>query len=101
MNPLDWCLKLQDLGAGELLLTSIDRDGTNEGFDLEMTRKVSDVVDIPVITSGGAGTLAHLADAFIDGHASALAVGSLFHFTDQSPIKAQYFLKGEGVNVRV
>ncbi len=101
MDPLSWCLQLEDLGVGEILLTSIDRDGTNRGFDIELTRQIADAVNIPVIASGGAGTLADLAEGFKTGHASALAVGSLFHFTDQSPIKCQFYLKGEGVDVRV
>ncbi|MCK5229809.1 MAG: imidazole glycerol phosphate synthase subunit HisF [Desulfobulbaceae bacterium] len=100
-DPVSWCLKLQEMGVGELLLTSIDRDGTREGFDLKMTRKIADTVGVPVIASGGAGTLVDLAEGFVEGHAAALAVGSLFHFTDQSPIKAQFYLKGEGVDVRV
>lgn len=100
-DPLAWCHELQELGVGEILLTSIDRDGTNTGLDLELTRKVADAVDVPVIASGGVGSLAHLAQGFKDGHASALAVGSLFHFTDQSPIKCQFYLKGEGVDVRI
>jgi cyclase len=89
------------LGAGEILLTSIDRDGTMEGYDLELTRKVADMVDIPVIASGGAGNLQHLVNAVNDGHASAVAIGSLFHFTDQSPIKARAFMRVAGVDVRV
>ena len=100
-DPLAWCHELQELGVGEILLTSIDRDGTNTGLDLELTRKVADAVDVPVIASGGVGSLAHLAEGFKDGHASALAVGSLFHFTDQSPIKCQFYLKGEGLDVRI
>lgn len=88
-------------GAGELLLTSVDRDGTREGFDLQVTRAVAEAVDVPVIASGGAGTLAHLAEALGPaGGASAVAVGSLFHFTDQSPIKARSYLKVAGLEVR-
>lgn len=100
-DPLAWAVELQELGVGEILLTSIDRDGTNQGLDLEMTRKIADALDVPVIASGGVGTLAHLAEGFKEGHAAALAVGSLFHFTDQSPIKCQFYLKGEGIDVRV
>ena len=101
LNPLDWCLQLQELGVGELLLTCIDCDGAREGYDIAMTRKIADSVEVPVIVSGGAGTLAHLAEGFREGHASAVAMGSLFHFTDQSPIKAQYYLRGEEIDVRV
>jgi cyclase len=100
-DPLAWSYQLQGLGVGEILLTSIDRDGTNVGLDIALIRQVADAVDVPVIASGGVGTLAHLAEAFRDGHASALAVGSLFHFTDQSPIKCQFYLKGEGIDVRI
>ena len=89
-----------DRGAGEILLTSIDRDGTMRGYDLEVTRQVADAVPVPVIASGGAGTLQHLVDAVQDGHAAAAAVGSLFHFTDQSPIKARAFMRVAGIDVR-
>lgn len=87
-------------GAGEILLTSIDRDGTMQGYDLELIREATARYPIPIIASGGAGTLQHLADAVTDAHASAIAVGSLFHFTDQSPIKARSFLHTAGINVR-
>ncbi|MGE3540906.1 MAG: imidazole glycerol phosphate synthase subunit HisF [Candidatus Tectimicrobiota bacterium] len=88
------------LGAGEILLTSIDRDGTMQGYDLAMTRAVAEALPVPVIASGGAGTLQHLAEAIQVGQAAAVAVGSLFHFTDQSPIKARSFLRLAGLNVR-
>jgi cyclase len=100
---LDVCThaaRMVERGAGELLLTSIERDGTMAGYDLDITRTVADMVDVPVIVSGGAGTLQHLADGLRDGHASAVAVGSLFHFTDQSPIKARAFLRVAGIHVR-
>ena len=99
-DVLDHVRRCVDLGAGEILLTSIDRDGTMRGYDLEITRLVADAVPVPVIASGGAGALHHLVDAVQDGHASAVAVGSLFHFTDQSPIKARAFMRGAGVDVR-
>lgn len=100
LDVLDHVRRLVDSGAGEVLLTSIDRDGTSEGYDLEITRKVADSVGVPVIASGGAGTLQHLVDAVKAGHAAAVAVGSLFHFTDQSPIKARAFMRVAGVSVR-
>jgi cyclase len=100
LDVLDHVRRMADLGAGEILLTSIDRDGTMEGYDLEITRAVADAVNVPVIASGGAGTLQHLVDAVHEGHASAVAVGSLFHFTDQSPIKARAFMRVAGVDVR-
>jgi len=101
LDVLDHSRRLVDRGAGELLLTSIDRDGTMTGYDLEITRAVAEAVPVPVIASGGAGTLAHLAEVILEAGASAVAVGSLFHFTDQSPIKARTYLRGAGVEVRV
>jgi cyclase len=101
LDVLDQARRLADAGAGELLLTAIDRDGTMTGYDLEITQAVAGAVSVPVIASGGAGTLAHLAEAIQEGGASAVAVGSLFHFTDQSPIKARTYLRGAGVEVRV
>ncbi len=100
LEVLDHAKRMVDLGAGEILLTSIDRDGTMLGYDLEITRVVAEAVDVPVIASGGAGTLQHLADAVREGQASAVAVGSLFHFTDQSPIKARAFMSVAGIDVR-
>jgi imidazole glycerol-phosphate synthase subunit HisF len=97
---LDHVRRCVDAGAGEILLTSIDRDGTMAGYDIAMTRRVAEAVPVPVIASGGAGTLQHLVDAVRAGGASAVAVGSLFHFTDQSPIKAKAFMRVAGVDVR-
>jgi imidazole glycerol-phosphate synthase subunit HisF len=96
----DHARRVVEAGAGELLLTSIDRDGAMQGYDLEVTHRVAHAVNVPVIASGGAGTLQHLADALGRGGASAVSVGSLFHFTDQSPIKARSFLRVAGVDVR-
>jgi cyclase len=100
LDVVDHAMHAVARGAGELLLTSIDRDGTMQGYDLEITRRVADAVPVPVIASGGAGTLQHLCDAVVDAHASAVAVGSLFHFTDQSPIKARAFMHVRGIDVR-
>ncbi len=100
LDPVDWARKAADAGAGEILLTSIDRDGTCEGYDLPLIRMVSDAVTIPVIASGGVGKLRDLVEGITDGHASAVAAASLFHFTDQSPIKAKAFMKRYGINVR-
>jgi cyclase len=100
ISVLDHVRRCVDCGAGEILLTSIDRDGTMAGYDLELTRLIADAVPIPVIASGGAGTLQHLVDAVRAGSASAVAVGSLFHFTDQSPIKARAFMRVAGIDVR-
>jgi cyclase len=101
LDVLDHCRRMVDCGAGELLLTSIDRDGTMEGYDLEVTRTVADAVNVPVIVAGGAGTLQHLVEGIQQGHADAVAVGSLFHFTDQSPIKARAAMRVAGIDVRL
>ncbi len=101
MAPADWALRGQDLGAGEILLTSIEREGTFGGYDLETIAEVSDTVDIPVIAAGGAGELRHLVSAVETGHASAVAAASLFHFTDQSVIKAHSYMKQAGLDVRM
>lgn len=101
IGVLEWAKRMADCGAGELLLTSVDRDGTMEGYDLGLVRSVADSVNIPVIASGGAGTLQHFVDVLRDGHASAVAAGSLFHFTDQSVIKTRSYMKQAGVEVRI
>lgn len=100
LDPREHAMRMEALGAGEILLTAIDRDGTMQGYDLPMLRAVTSSVSIPVIASGGAGSLRHLADAVVQAQASAVAVGSLFHFTDQSPIKANTYLRGAGIPVR-
>ncbi len=99
MDPADWANKAEKLGAGEILLTSIDRDGTMEGYDLELVCRVSEAVKIPVIASGGAGRLQDLTDA-VGAGASAVAAASIFHFRDISPIKAKAFLKRTGLSIR-
>ena len=96
----DWARQVEAAGAGGILLTSIDRDGTREGYDLELVQAVSDTVRIPVIASGGVGKLQDFVDGIVTGHASAVAAASLFHFTDQSPIKAKAFMKRYGIKVR-
>jgi cyclase len=101
MTPVDWALKGQELGAGEILLTSIENEGTQNGYDLKTIAEVSDAVDIPVIAAGGAGTLADLVSAIQTGHASAVAAASIFHFTDQSVIKAHSYMKQAGIDVRL
>lgn len=100
LDVFEWAKKAAELGAGELLITSIDNEGTRKGYDLEVIRKVSDSVGIPVIASGGAGTLQHLVDGITIGGASAVSAASIFHFTDQSPIKAKAFMKTAGIDVR-
>ena len=80
IDAVRWAADAEKLGAGEILLTSFDRDGTKEGYDIELTRAVSDAIGIPVIASGGAGTAEHLADAVIDGHADAVLIASIVHY---------------------
>ena len=91
---------MQELGAGEILLTSIDRDGTKSGFDAAMTAAVSDAVSIPVIASGGAGTFEHFAEVFGEGRADAALAASIFHFNEHSVEALKTFLAGRGIPVR-
>ena len=102
-TPLDavsWATRAVELGAGEILLTSMDRDGTGNGYDLELTRAVSDAVSVPVIASGGAGTLRHLADVLDRGRASAVLAASIFHFGTFTVSQAKDFLGAQGIPVR-
>ncbi len=99
--PEELAKKLQDLGAGEILLTSIDRDGTMLGYDVELTKKVTSAVTIPVIASGGAGNYQHMLEVIEQGGASAVAAASIFHFTQQTPLEAKQYLHEHGVNVRL
>lgn len=98
--PETMAKRAETLGAGEILLTSIDRDGTMTGYDVQLIRRVSDTVSIPVIASGGAGSYEHMASAIIDGRASAVAAASIFHFTQQTPLEAKRFLRERGIHVR-
>lgn len=100
-GPLAWAMEAAALGAGEIILTSIDREGMMSGYDLELLREVSGALSIPVIANGGAGTLKHLFEGIVIGGASGVAAASIFNFTDQNPIKARLFLKNEGINVRI
>lgn len=100
LDPVEWARKAASLGAGEILITSVDREGTREGYDLELTRRVAEAVDVPVIANGGVGSLQHFVDGLIDGKASAVAAASIFHFTDQSVIKSKTFMKQAGIDVR-
>lgn len=97
--PLDWALRMQDAHAGEILLTSIDRDGAMTGYDLELIHSLSGRLDIPLIASSGAGSLGHCMQA-LEAGASAITVSSMFIFTDHSPIKVRTYLASNGVNVR-
>lgn len=100
LDGVEWAKKAASLGAGEILLTSIDHEGTRKGYDLDLIRAVSEAVGIPVIAHGGAGELQHFLEGLTRGLASAVAAASLFHFSDQSVIKAKTFMKYSGVNVR-
>lgn len=100
LDAVDWARRMQELGAGEILLTSMDRDGTQAGFDLPLTRAVSDSLRIPVIASGGVGSLDHLVDGIRAGHASAVLAASIFHFGTYSIGAAKAHLAAAGVPVR-
>jgi imidazole glycerol-phosphate synthase subunit HisF len=99
-DAVAWARDAVTLGAGEILLTSMDRDGTKDGYDLELTRAVSDAVSVPVIASGGAGALEHFHDALVDGHADAALAASLFHFGIHTIAEAKQYLADRGVDVR-
>jgi cyclase len=101
IDAIEWAKKVEELGAGEILLTSMDCDGTKAGYDLELTRKVSESVSIPVIASGGAGTLEHFYDAFTEGKADAALAASLFHFKELEVKEVKQYLREKGVSVRL
>ena len=100
IDAIEWAKKMKNLGAGELLVTSMDRDGTKKGFDIQLTSSISEAVDIPVIASGGVGNLEHLQEGLIEGKADAVLAASIFHFGKYSIYEAKQFLKRKGVNVR-
>ncbi|HOQ36533.1 MAG TPA: imidazole glycerol phosphate synthase subunit HisF [Acetivibrio sp.] len=100
-DVLEWALEVEKLGAGEILLTSMDCDGTKEGYDIELTRKVSESVRIPVIASGGAGKMEHFYEALVDGKADAVLAASLFHFKEIEIMELKKYLKGRGIEVRM
>ncbi len=101
IDAVDWARHVVALGAGEILLTSMDRDGTGEGFDLALTRAVADAVSVPVIASGGVGTLDHLVEGVRDGHASAVLAASIFHFGTFRIAQAKAALAEAGIPVRL
>jgi len=100
IDAVAWCARMAELGAGEILLTSMDRDGTRDGFDLELTRAVADRVPIPVIASGGVGTLEHLYQGVVEGGADAVLAASIFHFGEFTVGQARNYLRARGVPVR-
>ena len=100
INALEWAERAAMMGAGEILLTSMDRDGTREGFDVELTRRVADSVGVPVIASGGVGTLQHLAAGITEGHATGVLAASIFHFGEHTIAQAKAAMTAAGVLVR-
>jgi len=100
MDALEWARRAEELGGGEILLTSMDRDGTRDGYDIELTRAVVDRVRVPVIASGGAGRVEHFYEALVDGGASAVLAASLFHFGELSIGDVKSYLRTRGVEVR-
>ena len=100
-DAVEWAREVEALGAGEILLTSMDRDGTGDGDDLELTRAVSEATSVPVIASGGAGTLEHLRQGVVDGKADAVLVASMFHFGRHTISEAKAYLRQRGVAVRI
>tara|TARA_B110000438_G_scaffold264262_1_gene276812 strand:+ start:129 stop:887 length:759 start_codon:yes stop_codon:yes gene_type:complete len=100
-NVLDIAKKMEELGAGEILLTSMDKDGTKEGYDLELTKNITNIVNIPVIASGGVGNLDHLYQGFKIGNANAVLAASIFHFGEYSILEAKQYLDSKGIPVRI
>jgi len=101
IDAVEWAMKAEKLGAGEILLTSMDCDGTKDGYDVELTRTISENVNIPVIASGGAGTKKHFYDALTDGKADAVLAASLFHFKELEIIELKQYLREQGISVRL
>ena len=101
LDVIEWARNMTRLGAGEILLTSMDRDGTKSGFDLALTRAVSDAVSVPVIASGGVGGLQDLADGITQGRADAVLAASIFHYGQHSIVEAKQFMAGQGISVRM
>ena len=100
LDAIEYAQQAASLGAGEILLTSMDRDGTREGFDIELTRQIADSISVPVIASGGVGSLDHLVEGVRDGHATAVLAASIFHFGDYTIAEAKAHMKAAGVAVR-
>lgn len=100
IDAVEWAQKMEALGAGEILLTSMDRDGVKTGFDLGLTKAVADAIRIPVIASGGVGNLDHLADGVLEGHADAVLAASIFHFGEYSIAEAKDVMAGRGIEMR-
>ncbi len=101
LDAIEWAVRMVSYGAGEILLTSMDRDGTRDGFDLEVTRAIADTVSVPVIASGGVGNLDHLVDGIIEGHADAVLAASIFHFAQYTIGEAKERMAQAGIEVRL
>ncbi|MBT4042871.1 MAG: imidazole glycerol phosphate synthase subunit HisF, partial [Rhodospirillaceae bacterium] len=101
IEVIGWAQRMTELGAGEILLTSMDKDGTKSGFDTELTRLVADAVSVPVIASGGVGTLDHMVDGIVEGHADAVLAASIFHFGEYSIAEAKAAMRAAGLPVRL
>lgn len=101
LEAVSWAKYMEQLGAGEILLTSMDRDGTKSGFDLELTRRISDSVNIPVIASGGVGNLQHMADGVLEGHADAVLAASIFHYGTYTIAEAKQYMAEKNIPVRL
>ena len=101
LDAVEWAVKMADYGAGEILLTSMDRDGVKSGFDLGVTRAVADAVSVPVIASGGVGNLDHLVDGVLQGHADAVLAASIFHFGEYTIQQAKEHMRAAGIEVRL
>ena len=101
IDAVEWAAKVCELGAGEILLTSMDCDGTKAGYDLELTRQVSEAVSIPVIASGGAGTKEHFYDALTEGEADAALAASLFHYKELEIVELKKYLQQRGLSMRI
>ncbi len=101
LDAVEWARRMAEYGAGEILLTSMDRDGTKQGFNLPLTRAVADAIPIPVIASGGVGTLEHLAEGVLEGHATAVLAASIFHFGEYTVRQAKEHMRARGIPVRL
>jgi cyclase len=101
LDAVDWARRMTAAGAGEILLTSMDRDGTRDGFDLALTRAIADAVSVPVIASGGVGTMAHLAEGVLEGHAAAVLAASVFHFGEFTVRESKQYMQSRGIEVRL
>ena len=101
LDAVKWAVYMEELGAGEILLTSMDRYGTKDGYDIELTRAIAEAVSIPVIASGGVGTLEHMYEGLVDGKADAALAASIFHYREYSIEDTKKYLKSRGVTVRL